>query len=84
MKALFESPLGLIVVLAVVLLFGAKRLPDVARGVGRSLRIFKAETAGLINEEKAPPPVVPPAQLPPVAVAEPAPPVVPAPEKTES
>ena len=27
----------------VLLLFGAKRLPDLARGVGRSLRIFKAE-----------------------------------------
>ncbi len=36
-----------IVILVVILLFGAKRLPDVARGVGRSLRIFKAETEGL-------------------------------------
>lgn len=37
----------LIIVLIVVLLFGAKRLPDAARGIGRSLRIFKAETKGL-------------------------------------
>lgn len=36
----------LIVILIVVLLFGAKRLPDVARGLGRSLRILKAETKG--------------------------------------
>lgn len=40
----------LIIVALVVLLFGAKRLPDAARGVGRSLRIFKAETKGLVDE----------------------------------
>ena len=38
----------LVVVLA--LLFGAKRLPDAARGLGRSLRIFKAETKGLAEK----------------------------------
>lgn len=42
----------LIIVVLVVLLFGAKRLPDAARGLGRSLRIFKAETKGL-HEENA-------------------------------
>jgi sec-independent protein translocase protein TatA len=40
----------LILALLVVVLFGAKRLPDVARGVGRSLRIFKAEVRGLQAE----------------------------------
>jgi sec-independent protein translocase protein TatA len=42
-----------IIVFAVVLvlLFGAKRLPDAARSLGRSLRIIKAETAGLINND---------------------------------
>jgi sec-independent protein translocase protein TatA len=42
-----------IIVFAVVLvlLFGAKRLPDAARSLGRSLRIIKAETAGLINHD---------------------------------
>ncbi|MGD9955422.1 MAG: Sec-independent protein translocase subunit TatA [Candidatus Nanopelagicales bacterium] len=39
-----------IVILIVILLFGAKRLPDLARGVGRSLRIFKAETEGLRSD----------------------------------
>jgi sec-independent protein translocase protein TatA len=33
-----------------VLLFGAKRLPDAARSLGRSLRIIKAETQGLMND----------------------------------
>ncbi|WP_067890296.1 Sec-independent protein translocase subunit TatA [Nocardia vaccinii] len=33
----------LIIVGALVVLFGAKRLPEAARGAGRSLRIFKSE-----------------------------------------
>jgi sec-independent protein translocase protein TatA len=44
----------LIIILLVVLLFGAKRLPDAARSVGRSLRIFKAETKGLVEGEAEP------------------------------
>ena len=42
----------LIILLIVVLLFGAKKLPDTARGLGRSLRIFKAETKGLSDDDK--------------------------------
>ena len=38
-----RTPELLIILLLVILLFGAKRLPDAARGLGRSLRIFKAE-----------------------------------------
>ena len=41
-----------ILLLLVVMLFGAKRLPEAARGVGRSLRIFKAETKGLIDSDE--------------------------------
>ncbi|NDB18204.1 MAG: twin-arginine translocase TatA/TatE family subunit [Actinobacteria bacterium] len=43
----------LILILIVVLLFGAKRLPDVARGLGRSLRILKAETKGNSDENNS-------------------------------
>ena len=39
----------IIILLIVVLLFGAKKLPETARGLGRSLRIFKAETAGVVE-----------------------------------
>jgi sec-independent protein translocase protein TatA len=42
-----RGPELLVLVLIILLLFGAKRLPDVARGLGRSLRIFKAETKDL-------------------------------------
>jgi sec-independent protein translocase protein TatA len=47
MAGLFDRPGTWILILVVILLFGAKRLPDLARGVGRSMRIFKAETEGL-------------------------------------
>lgn len=42
-----RGPELLVLVLIILLLFGAKRMPDVARGLGRSLRIFKAETKDL-------------------------------------
>ncbi|MFI5954253.1 Sec-independent protein translocase subunit TatA [Cryptosporangium sp. NPDC051539] len=40
-----------VLVIVLLLLFGAKRLPDAARGLGRSLRIFKAETEGLMKDD---------------------------------
>jgi sec-independent protein translocase protein TatA len=42
----------ILILLIILLLFGAKKLPDLARGVGRSLRIFKAETKGLSEDDK--------------------------------
>ncbi|GAB1691392.1 Sec-independent protein translocase subunit TatA [Krasilnikovia sp. M28-CT-15] len=46
------KPVHLLIFAAVILLlFGAKRLPDAARSLGRSLRIIKAETKGLIDED---------------------------------
>ncbi|MFF5205540.1 Sec-independent protein translocase subunit TatA [Streptosporangium sp. NPDC000396] len=48
------GPTELIIIgLILVLLFGAKKLPDAARGLGRSLRIFKAETAKLRDDDDA-------------------------------
>jgi sec-independent protein translocase protein TatA len=41
----------LVFVIVLVLLFGAKRLPDAARSLGRSLRIIKAETKGLLDDD---------------------------------
>jgi sec-independent protein translocase protein TatA len=43
MGKLLDSPAGLILLLMVIVLFGAKRLPDAARSLGRSIRIFKSE-----------------------------------------
>ncbi|GAA2744913.1 Sec-independent protein translocase subunit TatA [Kitasatospora cinereorecta] len=48
------EPWHLIIVVAVlVLLFGSKKLPEMARGLGKSMRILKAETKAL-REDDAP------------------------------
>ena len=47
------APEIILIILALVLLFGAKKLPELARGSGRALRIFKAETKGLVVEDDA-------------------------------
>ena len=41
----------ILILVVVVLLFGASKLPELARGSGRALRIFKAETKGLMDDE---------------------------------
>jgi sec-independent protein translocase protein TatA len=40
----------LVVGAVAIMLFGANRLPDVARSVGRSLRIFQSEMRGIRND----------------------------------
>ena len=73
----FTSPWHWAIVLIVlVLLFGSKRLPDAARGIGRSLRIFKSEMKEMTGDDKPDAPEaaaqpVPPAQLPAVTVTPP-------------
>lgn len=52
MRGLFEGWHLVILVLVVVLLFGARRLPDAARGLGRSLRIFKSEVKQMQDDDK--------------------------------
>jgi sec-independent protein translocase protein TatA len=54
----------LILAALVVVLFGGKRLPDAARGLGRSMRIFKSELKQLNAEETTSP--TPPAAPPPL------------------
>lgn len=41
----------MIIVGVLVLLFGAKRLPEMARSVGQSARVFKGEMKGLKDDE---------------------------------
>jgi len=62
-----------IVLLVVVLLFGAKRLPDLAKSVGQSMKIFKHEVKDLRDDDTpaaatapAPPAGVTPVGTPPV------------------
>lgn len=57
----------LIVIAAFILLFGAKKLPDAARSVGKSMRIFKSEIKEMQadGENSAEPakPETPPTQI---------------------
>jgi sec-independent protein translocase protein TatA len=45
------KPEILILLIVILVLFGAKRLPGAARSLGQSMRIFKAETKGLRGDE---------------------------------
>ncbi|SEL26266.1 Sec-independent protein translocase subunit TatA [Streptacidiphilus jiangxiensis] len=45
----------IIIALVVLVLFGAKRLPDSARALGKSLRILKAETRALREDDPTEP-----------------------------
>lgn len=48
------APEIIIIVLIIVLLFGAKKLPDLARSLGRSMRIIKSEVNEMNNDSARP------------------------------
>lgn len=50
-----SAPELIIILLIVILLFGAKRLPDTAKSIGESLKIFKKS----VRDDSAPPPAPP-------------------------
>jgi sec-independent protein translocase protein TatA len=50
-RDLFEGWHIVIVLLVLVVVFGSKRLPDITRSVGRSMRIFKSEVSGLRDDD---------------------------------
>lgn len=61
----------ILILLVLILLFGAKKLPDTAKALGQSLRMFKKETSKLNDDDSSEvvqakaEPVAPAAQLPP-------------------
>jgi sec-independent protein translocase protein TatA len=68
----------LVILAIVILVFGAAKLPDLARGTGQALRIFKAETKGLRDDDEddvkdttTPPVAPPPVELPPATPQQP-------------
>lgn len=71
----------LIIIAVLLLLFGAKKLPDMARSVGQSARVFKGEMKGLREDDKpAPAPEAPKqAEAPQAQLPPPAAPAAPAP-----
>ena len=53
------------IVLLVIILFGAKKLPEIGKGLGKGLREFRDATKGLADDERSSPenkPAVPPAK----------------------
>lgn len=63
----------IVLVIVLVVLFGAKRLPEVARSIGQSMKVFKKEITDLQNDapdSPATPPAAPAA--PPAQVTQPA------------
>jgi sec-independent protein translocase protein TatA len=67
----FGWPHLLIIAALLIILFGAKRLPDAARGIGKSMRIFRAETRGMADEEASAGQNGAPQQAPPQQLAPP-------------
>ncbi|HSP39149.1 MAG TPA: Sec-independent protein translocase subunit TatA [Frankiaceae bacterium] len=55
-----------LILLAFVVLFGYKKLPDATRSLGRSMRILKSEVKGLHDDEPKQVEPVQPAQVQPV------------------
>jgi len=45
------APEIIIIAIVIFALFGYKKLPDAARSIGRSMRIFKAETKNLSEDD---------------------------------
>ncbi|MDX2847256.1 Sec-independent protein translocase subunit TatA [Actinacidiphila glaucinigra] len=45
------APEILLILVVVLLLFGAKRLPDMARSFGQSLRILRSETKAMRDDD---------------------------------
>jgi sec-independent protein translocase protein TatA len=78
-----DNPLHILILLVVVLLvFGAKRLPEIGRSLGEGMRGFKDSITGDSPQQTSltsSPPAAPPVAAPPVAAAAsvaPAPPTV--------
>lgn len=50
---IFDNPMVLVLLLLVILLlFGAPKLPGMARSLGQSLRIFKSEVKEMKEDDK--------------------------------
>jgi sec-independent protein translocase protein TatA len=65
------GPTEILIILGVVLLlFGGKKLPELARGSGKALRIFKSEVKAMNDDDEDETKPVKPASLQTVEAAE--------------
>lgn len=75
MGNLFAGPHLWILLIVILLLFGAAKLPALAKSMGQSARIFKGEIKAMKDDDA--PADAPVAGTAPSVSAEPAPPVIP-------
>ncbi|GAA3860771.1 Sec-independent protein translocase subunit TatA [Streptomyces lacrimifluminis] len=54
------APEIILILVVIILLFGAKKLPDMARSLGKSARILKSEAKAMKSEGQEPAPAGPP------------------------
>lgn len=54
------APEIILILVVIILLFGAKKLPDMARSLGKSARILKSEAKAMKDDGKAAAPADPP------------------------
>jgi sec-independent protein translocase protein TatA len=54
------APEIILILVVIVLLFGAKKLPDMARSLGKSARILKSEAKAMKDDGKSSAPADPP------------------------
>jgi sec-independent protein translocase protein TatA len=54
LKGAFEGWHIVLILAVVVVLFGSRKLPDAARSVGQSLRIFKSEMKAAVKDDAVP------------------------------
>jgi len=54
-RNLFDGPHIILLVLVIAILFGWKKLPDAARSLGRSMRIFKSEVEEMKKDGQSTP-----------------------------
>ena len=48
----FQGNEWIIILVAILLIFGPKKLPELARGIGKALYEFKRASQGLLEEEE--------------------------------
>jgi TatA/E family protein of Tat protein translocase len=59
-----QWPELLLILVVLILLFGAKKLPDVSRSLGKSMRIFKSEVKQMQDDDKPAQPAPPSSPTP--------------------
>ena len=61
---MFNAETGMLVFVILLLLFGAKKLPELAKGLGQAIKEFTKAKNDLNDDVRQDPPPQPPRQIP--------------------